>query len=407
LFLLTIFEKTKNHSARDNSNKNKVRSIDSMFKLNNLSKIVLLTFFICGYVCADNEVQSTKASQLEQFEKDQKCYAVSVKLEYWKLGLDCAKSSLDLGRKLFSSRHKKIAMLTHNYGLMLAKNRDYTNAVDELKKAYKLYKKHYGKKSETVGRLLVDLANVQVKYSARQASKNYLKALEILSIQESFTPMDKAKIALEASVYLSGANGLSTHSIKAALEMAQSAYKTYFEAYGAKHDQTALAAFVIGKLHYSKRDYIMAQKFLEQSLTNPYIGKYAHGILVDIHTKNGRSDLAQKHQQALGTVLPEQSDNSRYTPIFVKDPKYPKRAMRSNKDGYAIISVTITEQGGVSDPMLVEEYPENMGFGKAALKVANKLKFIPQVKDGEAIAVPNVLYKYSFKIQKGGILRSQ
>jgi len=53
--------------------------------------------------------------------------------------------------------------------------------------------------------------------------------------------------------------------------------------------------------------------------------------------------------------------------------------------------------------MLVEESPENMGFGKAALKVANKLKFIPQVKDGEAIAVPNVEYKYSFKIQKIGI----
>lgn len=399
---LVRFAKTKNHSVKNYSNKNKLRGIHSVFYLNNLSKIVLLTFFICGYVGADNEAQSTKASQLEQFEKDQNCYAVSVKLEHWKLGLDCAKSSLDLGRELFGSRHKNIAMLTHNYGLMLAKDRDYTNAADELKKAYKLYKKHYGKKSETVGWLLVDLADVQVKYSARQASKNYLKALEILSLQESFTLMDKAKIALEASIHLSGSPGLSSYSIKVALEMSQSAYQAYFKAYGAKHDQTALAAFVIGKLHYAKRDYTMAQKFLEQSLSNPYIGKYAHGILVDIHTKNGRSDLAQKHQQALGVVLPEQNNNS-HTPIFVQDPKYPKRALRSNQDGYAIISVTITEQGGVSDLLLVEESPENMGFGKAALKVANKLKFIPQVKDGEAIAVPNVEYKYSFKIQKIGI----
>jgi len=88
------------------------------FKLKNLSKIVLLTVFFCGYVCADDVAQSTKTSQLKQFKKTQKCYADSVADEYWEVGLDCAESSLNLGRKLFSSGHKNIAALTHNYGLV-------------------------------------------------------------------------------------------------------------------------------------------------------------------------------------------------------------------------------------------------------------------------------------------------
>ena len=132
-------------------------------------------------MCADDVAQSTKTSQLKQFKKTQKCYADSVADEYWEVGLNCAKSSLNLGRNLFSSGHKNIVALTHNCGLMLAKNKEHIKAVKELEKAYQLYKKHYGRKSEKVGWLLLDQAN----YNSRIARKNYLKALDILSILEA------------------------------------------------------------------------------------------------------------------------------------------------------------------------------------------------------------------------------
>ena len=45
---------------------------------------------------------------------------------------------------------------------------------------------------------------------------------------------------------------------------------------------------------------------------------------------------------------------------------------------------------------LLEEWPENYGFGKSALKAADKLKYNPRVINGVAVEVPGVLYKFSF-----------
>lgn len=368
-----------------------------MFKYRCLIRLLLLTIFTLAHSIA-NATQSYNSEQVQQFKKFQKCYATAIANEKWKNGLDCAKKSLDLGRDIFSSGHKNIAALMHNYGVVLAKNKSYIESVGELTEVYSLYKKHYGKKSETVGWLLVDLADAQVKYDAAKASKNYTKAINILSMQESFDPLTKAEISLEASVHLSGANG-SSSALKRALEMSEFAYDIYFEAYGAGHNQTSLAAFVIGKIYFSRKDYATAVKYLKVSLDNRNVAIYAHGILLDIYTQIGRDDLAVIHQKALGEFLPKQDTNSAYIPVFVEIPKYPQKALNKGKEGYAVISLTITKTGGIRDPELVEEYPDKMGFGKAAMKVAKKLKYAPQIKDGKAVEVQNVIYKYSFKMQ--------
>lgn len=366
-----------------------------MFQLRKIAIFVITVFFF-SQAYADDNSQSSKASQIQKFKTSQKCYANSVADENWKRALKCAKSSLDMGRVLFNAGHKNIAALTHNYALMLSNNNQHIKADDQFTKAYKLYKKHYGKKSESVGWLLLDTANTQVNFDPRKASKNYLKALDTLSHQELFEPLMKAKISLEASIQLTGSHGLTHGTLNNAITMSEFAYKTYFNAYGADHAQTAMAAFTMGKISFLKGDDVTAEKFLNQSLLNADIGKYAHGLLIDIHTKNGRFDLVQKHQKALGKVLPKQDQQSKYIPVFVQSPKYPKRALQKGAEGYAIISVTITKDGGVKDTVLIEESPKKFGFGKAALKVAKKLKYSPQVEDGIAIEVPAVLYKYNF-----------
>lgn len=72
----------------------------------------------------------------------------------------------------------------------------------------------------------------------------------------------------------------------------------------------------------------------------------------------------------------------------------------SFKEGYAVIEVTITTTGGVRDPVMVEEWPEGWGFGRAALKAALKLKYNPRVIDGVGQEVPNVMYKFTFLMAK-------
>lgn len=85
-----------------------------------------------------------------------------------------------------------------------------------------------------------------------------------------------------------------------------------------------------------------------------------------------------------------------YIPVYVPQPRYPKRAERTGKAGYAVVEVIITTSGGVRDPKLLEEWPENYGFGRAALQAAEKLKYNPRVVDGTPVEVPGVLYKFTF-----------
>ena len=88
-----------------------------------------------------------------------------------------------------------------------------------------------------------------------------------------------------------------------------------------------------------------------------------------------------------------------YIPVYVPQPQYPRRAQSRGVGGYAVVQVTITTSGSVRDPQLLEEYPENYGFGRAALRAADKLKYNPRVVDGKPVEVPGVLYKFTFQIE--------
>lgn len=66
--------------------------------------------------------------------------------------------------------------------------------------------------------------------------------------------------------------------------------------------------------------------------------------------------------------------------------------------GYAVVEVIITTTGGVRDPKLIEEHPTGYGFGSAALRAAERLRYNPRMVDGNPVEVPGVLYRFSFQI---------
>lgn len=61
------------------------------------------------------------------------------------------------------------------------------------------------------------------------------------------------------------------------------------------------------------------------------------------------------------------------------------------------MEVIVTKDGGVRDEKLVECQPENHGFGESSLVAAAKLKYNPRLVNGEAVEVPGVLYKFTFR----------
>lgn len=86
-----------------------------------------------------------------------------------------------------------------------------------------------------------------------------------------------------------------------------------------------------------------------------------------------------------------------YLPIVKVAPIYPRRAQSRGIEGYVIVEFTVTKNGSVRAPRVVEAKPESI-FDRAAMDAALKFKYKPRVVDGVAMEVGGVQNKISFQI---------
>lgn len=93
------------------------------------------------------------------------------------------------------------------------------------------------------------------------------------------------------------------------------------------------------------------------------------------------------------------ASDGEYLPIVKVQPQYPSRALSRGIEGYVIVEFTVTTNGSVKDPVVVESEPSSI-FDSAAMKAALKFKYKPRVIDGEPVEVPGVRNKITFAIAK-------
>lgn len=370
------------------------------------AKVALfITLLLSGWVWGQDPVKTraiskadTRADKIQTFKAAQVCYSDSTSSGDSNRTVQCAKRSLDLGYELFGPEHKNTAALSYNYALALNDNGAIKLSSYEFYKTVDLYKSVYGAKSEELAWVLMDLAQVQYQIQPKKAIGTHHRAIKIFGSLNDFDDVTYANVLLKASSSISGQQLLDWRDFNRALKYAKTAAKIFVSIHGDKSPSACLAFFNIGKLRLSDKNYKKAIEAFEKSLADPSLADYAHAFLVELYERTNRPLLAQKHLDALAVVGDiEQRD---FQPVFVSRPKYPLRAQDRRKDGYAIVEVIVTKQGGVRDAVIVEEWPEGMGFGKAGLKAAERLKYAPRVVDGKSVEVPNVLYKYSFKMAK-------
>ena len=91
-----------------------------------------------------------------------------------------------------------------------------------------------------------------------------------------------------------------------------------------------------------------------------------------------------------------------YLPIVKVQPQYPRRALQRGIEGWVVVEYTVTKNGSVRDPRVVEAFTKDGNpttiFNRAAVKSALKYKYKPRVVDGEPIEVPGVKTKISFNM---------
>ena len=92
-----------------------------------------------------------------------------------------------------------------------------------------------------------------------------------------------------------------------------------------------------------------------------------------------------------------ESGDGEYLPIVKVAPVYPRRALQRGIEGFVIVEFTVTKQGSVRDPVVVEAQPQGL-FEQAAIDAALKFKYKPRVVNGEAAEVAGVQNRITFQI---------
>ncbi len=92
-----------------------------------------------------------------------------------------------------------------------------------------------------------------------------------------------------------------------------------------------------------------------------------------------------------------ESGDGEYLPIVKVAPVYPRRALQRGIEGYVILEFTVTKQGSVRDPIVIEAEPAGI-FEQAAKDAALKFKYKPRVANGEATEVSGVQNRLTFQI---------
>lgn len=89
--------------------------------------------------------------------------------------------------------------------------------------------------------------------------------------------------------------------------------------------------------------------------------------------------------------------NCEIKPLVNVQPVYPRRAAQRGIQGWAVVSFTVTETGGVRDVIVVDAEPKDV-FNQASIKAAEQFRYQPRYVDGVAVEVSNVRYEFRFNV---------
>jgi len=363
--------------------------------------LVLICSSIIGFSAIAQDDGLSRKENITLFNEAQRCYKAAIQAgRQITESIRCAKTSLDIGLSLFEPDSKNIAGLTYNYGMALSKGAGSRDKVIYLiEQSLVLFEKQYGTDSLVLVDILIGLDNTRnsIKNSSDSVvDRNYKRALKIVASNSGEDSLEYADAALSISM---GLIARSYRDLGTTKKFANIAIDIYSKKLEPDSTSVTLASFHLGKIAMAGKNYKSAIKSLEQATQNPQVASYAHAYLVEAYDRTNDHDLATFHAQQLGQLTPGR-ENSNFMPLFVKHPTYPKTAQRNRKEGYVIVELTVSKEGLALDPVVIEEKPKGQKFGKAALKAASSLRYVPRFVDGEPEEVPGVLYEYTFKMAR-------
>ena len=97
--------------------------------------------------------------------------------------------------------------------------------------------------------------------------------------------------------------------------------------------------------------------------------------------------------------LEDATGDGEYLPIRKVRAEYPPRAISRGIEGSVTMEFTVTENGTVKDPVVVDSNPPGI-FDRSAIQALLKFKYRPKVVDGKPTQVEGVKHKIVFELEE-------
>ena len=109
---------------------------------------------------------------------------------------------------------------------------------------------------------------------------------------------------------------------------------------------------------------------------------------------------AELERQRLADISAEQARIRQYQPVSKTPPAYPQRALDLGTEGDCTVEYTVSAQGRVIDPVVVEGSCDDPIFVRPSLNSARSFRYAPRMVDGVAVAVPGVRNTFRFRLEQ-------
>lgn len=126
--------------------------------------------------------------------------------------------------------------------------------------------------------------------------------------------------------------------------------------------------------------------------------------LAEQHVREQQRLAAEAQAQALAEAeaarhAAEAEAIAQYQPISKKPPAYPRRALDRGLEGDCTVSYTVTPDGRVTDPQVVDGACDNPLFERPSLAAAKSFRYQPRTVNGQRVAVQDVRNTFRYRIQ--------
>lgn len=90
---------------------------------------------------------------------------------------------------------------------------------------------------------------------------------------------------------------------------------------------------------------------------------------------------------------------AQYQPISKQPPSYPRRALDRGLEGDCTVTYTVTRDGRVKNPQVVEGACDDPLFERPSLTAARSFRYQPRLINGQPVDVPGIRNTFRYRIQ--------